>query len=498
MPCRDRRAEEPASVLRACAQRHDHPPPIPSWRTAVSAPDLLIIGGGATGLSASIVARELGLSVELLDERPALGGNYFAGAGNPSAGQTKLGEGYARGADLLRKANGPAMRNGAFAWRIEPDGKTYFIDPAGKVGSISPRRLLIATGAQERPVPIPGALLPGVMYAGAAQLMLKTFGSVPAGRAVLVGSGPLLLLLAKQLLGQGAAPAAMIETTPRAGLLTTARSLPSALKVPALLSEGFRFRSALKKSAMAWHRQASGVFISGRDKAQSVTFTDWHGRRHTIMADLILLHDGVIPNDHVARQLKCKETWNPGQHCFNTTVDQWGETSRNGIFAAGDCTGIWGVEAARMSGEIAALEIARQLGFIKADERDRRAAGPLRRRARQVAFRPFVETHFPPTLARAGFAADDTVICRCEMVTAGEIRLAVRQGASGPDQLKSFTRCGMGPCQGRSCAMAVAEIIASETGRSIGEIGRHDIRAPLKPLPLGQIAAARDAAEEIV
>ena len=464
----------------------------------MSAPDLLIIGGGAAGLSASIVAREFGLSVELLDERPAFGGNYFAGAGNPSAGRAKLGEGYTQGADLLRKANGPAMHNGAFAWRIEPDGKTYFIDAAGKVGSISPRRLLIATGAQERPVPIPGALLPGVMYAGAAQLMLKTFGSVPAGRAVLVGSGPLLLLLAKQLLARGAAPAAMIETTPRVGLLTTARSLSSALKVPALLSEGLGFRNALKKSAMAWHRQASGVFISGRDKAESVTFADRHGRRHTIMADLILLHDGVIPNDHVARQLKCKEAWNAGQHCFNTTVDQWGETSQKGIFAAGDCTAISGVEAARWSGEIAAIEIARQLGFINADERDRRAARPLRQRARQVAFRPFVETHFPPTLARAEFARDDTVICRCEMVTAGEIRLAVRQGATGPDQLKTFTRCGMGPCQGRSCAMAVAEIIASETGRSIGEIGRHDIRAPLKPLPLGQIAVVRDAIEEIV
>jgi NADPH-dependent 2,4-dienoyl-CoA reductase/sulfur reductase-like enzyme len=464
----------------------------------VSAPDLLIIGGGATGLSASIVAREFGLSVELLDERPAFGGNYFAGAGNPSAGQTKLGESYTQGADLLRQANGPAMHSGAFAWRIEPDGKTYFIDAAGKVGSISPRRLLIATGAQERPVPIPGALLPGVMYAGAAQLMLKSFGSVPVGRTVLVGSGPLLLLLAKQLLDQGAAPAAMIETTPRAGLLATAGSLPSALKVPALLSKGLGLGSALKTSAMVWHRRASGVFISGRDKVESVTFTDRHGRRHTIMADLILLHDGVIPNDHVARQLKCKETWNPGQHCFNTVVDRWGETSQKGIFAAGDCTGISGVEAARISGKIAAIEIARQLDFINADERDRRAARPLRRRARQFAFRSFVETLFPPTLARAERACDDTIICRCEMVTAGEIRMAVRQGATGPDQLKTFTRCGMGPCQGRSCAMAVAEIIASETSRSIGEIGRHDIRAPLKPLPLGQIATVRDAAEEIV
>jgi NADPH-dependent 2,4-dienoyl-CoA reductase/sulfur reductase-like enzyme len=350
--------------------------------------------------------------------------------------------------------------------------------------------LLIATGAMERPVPTPGAVLPGVMYAGAAQLMLKSAGSVPAGRCVLVGSGPLLLVLAAQLLASGVRPAGIVETSPRAGLGAMLAKVPAALNAPDLLTKGIALLRAIKQAGIPRYRRATGISIVGHDRAERIDFVDQQGRRHSIEADLVLLHYGIIPNDQLTRQLGCLETWNEGQHCFQPVVDQWGETSLPGVFAAGDCTGIWGARAAELCGELAALEIARQLGRIDETDHDRRAQNPRRALVRQRAFRPFLEARHPPSISRAGEAASDTVICRCENVTAGEIRLAVRQGATGPDQLKSFTRCGMGPCQGRSCSMSVAEIIASETGSTVKAIGRHEIRPPLKPLPLGKIAAA--------
>lgn len=454
----------------------------------MTSPDLLIIGGGAAGLSAAAKATALGLAVELVDERPAPGGNFYAGAHLDT--HTGLDADYARGPALISAARAAELHTGTFAWRVERNGQTFIVDGGERVRPIAPRRLLIATGAMERPVPIPGSTLPGVMYAGAAQLMLKTAGTVPAGRYVLVGSGPLLLLLATQLLKLGAAPAAIVDTTPEAGATRLLPDVRAAFSVPGLLLKGVRMVGALQAARIPWHKLAREVSIGGQGRAERVTFSDRDGRRQSIEADLFLLHDGIIPNDQVTRQLGCAERWNAGQHCFNTQVDAWGQTSLPGIFAAGDCTGIWGARAAERAGELAALQIASQLGRISAADRDRQAGAALGELRRHKAFRPFVEARFPPAISRAAAAADDTVICRCENVTAGEIRSAIGQGATGPDQLKSFTRCGMGPCQGRSCSMAVAEIIASETGSTVAAVGRQDIRAPLKPLPLGKIAAA--------
>jgi NADPH-dependent 2,4-dienoyl-CoA reductase/sulfur reductase-like enzyme len=463
----------------------------------MSALDLLIIGGGATGLSAAAATRAMDLSVELLDERPALGGNFFAGIGERADGGRAFGPDYARGTALLAGAGAAKLSKATFAWRVERDGRTYALGEAGPVRAIVPKRLLIATGAMERPIPLPGAVLPGVMYAGAAQLMLKTANSVPSGRCVLVGSGPLLLLLAKQLLDFGVVPSALVETTPRAGLAATLAGLPAALNATNLLFKGLALQRAIKRAGVPWHRHAKGLSIRGSLRVEQVAFTDANGRKQSIDTDLALLHDGIIPNDHVTRQLGCRETWNPAQHCFSPEINQWGETSLPGIFAAGDCTGIWGAQAAELAGHIAALEIGRQLGRIDTKERDRRAQEPLLKLKRQRAFRPFLEARFPPLISRAEQAPADTVICRCENVTAGEIRSAVAQGATGPDQMKSFTRSGMGPCQGRSCAMAVAEIMAREMASSVQAVGRHDIRPPLKPLPLGKIGAGHVELEAV-
>jgi NADPH-dependent 2,4-dienoyl-CoA reductase/sulfur reductase-like enzyme len=463
----------------------------------MSAPDILVIGGGAAGLSACATARALGLSVELVDERPLPGGNFYAGIADSVVDKARLGPDYLRGTALLDRAGVTALSAATLAWRIERDGRTFVHSDKAGVRSITPKRLLIATGAMERPIPIPGALLPGVMYAGAAQLMLKNAGSVPAGRSVLVGSGPLLLLLASQLVAFGAPPAAIVETTPRVGLGASLRGLPSALNAPDLVFKGVGLLRSIGRSGIRRYRHATNVSITGSERAGGVTFRDENGKPQAISTDLVLVHDGVIPNDQVTRQLGCREVWNPAQHSFAPVIGPWGETSLSGIFAAGDCTGIWGASAAELSGEIAALEVARQLGRIDEAERDRRAQPSQRRLARQRAFRPFLESRFPPGLSRAEDAAADTVICRCETVTAGEIRRAIAQGATGPDQLKSFTRCGMGPCQGRSCALAVAEIMAKELLKKVPDISRHDIRAPLKPVPLGSIGAAEVQVEAV-
>ena len=84
---------------------------------------------------------------------------------------------------------------------------------------------------------------------------------------------------------------------------------------------------------------------------------------------------------------------------------------------------------------------------------------------------------------------DETLVCRCEETTAGDIRRAVALGCPGPNQMKAFVRCGMGPCQGRMCGLTVTELMAAERNVSPGEIGYYRIRPPIKPLALGELAA---------
>lgn len=212
------------------------------------------------------------------------------------------------------------------------------------------------------------------------------------------------------------------------------------------------------------------------------------GTWHEKPCDLLLLHEGVVPNVHVTMAIGCAHEWDERQECFRPRLDEWGCTDIAAILVAGDCGGIEGARAAEARGRLVALGAAASLGRIDDATRDRMAR-PLRRELRRhLPIRPFLDTLFRP---RRGLTApaDAVIACRCESVTAGQVRETVRIGAVGPNQAKSFIRCGMGPCQGRMCGLTVTGIIAEATGRTPAEVGFFRIRPPLKPLTLGELAA---------
>ncbi|WP_083194755.1 NAD(P)/FAD-dependent oxidoreductase [Pararhodobacter sp. CCB-MM2] len=449
-------------------------------------PDLLIIGGGIAGLAAARTARNLGLGVTLADDRPAVGGNILAGVGGNVP--DKASAIVRRGAALIEAASKIDLRSGTQALRIDADLTTQLVTGAAPVETLHPKRLLLATGALERPVPLKGGTLPGVMMAGAAQLLLKTSGALPTGRTILAGSGPLLYLVAKQMISAGVTPAALVETTPRQSLRDGLAGIVAARHAPEMLWQGAAMLLALRRAGVPWYRQASELTVLGEERAEGLRFRDAQGVPQKLRADLILLHDGVIPNDHATRSLGCAEIWHDGRQAYQPQADLWGETRLPGVFVAGDCAGVTGAAAAEQAGILAALQIAYQLGQIDAARRDALACSPRRILKRQTAFRPFLEARYPPRLSVPAALDDAVIVCRCENVTAGALRAAIRHGATGADQLKSFTRCGMGRCQGRSCALAMTGLIASETGTAMNDLRRQSVRAPLKPVPLGQIA----------
>jgi NADPH-dependent 2,4-dienoyl-CoA reductase/sulfur reductase-like enzyme len=201
------------------------------------------------------------------------------------------------------------------------------------------------------------------------------------------------------------------------------------------------------------------------------------------------LHEGVIPNTQVSLALQLDHHWDEAQLCWRPTLDEWGRTSLPNIAIAGDGGGIAGAEAAALSGRLAALDAACALGRMAEAERDRRA-GPIQAaQRRELALRPLLDALYRPHLSVLVPPDDETIACRCEEVPVGRIRRAVRLGAPGPNQMKAFTRCGMGPCQGRICGPIVSAVIAEARGVPIAEIGTYRPRAPYKPITVGTIAA---------
>lgn len=455
--------------------------------------DLVVVGAGPAGIAAALTARRLGLETLLLDEQPRPGGQIYRGVGRADpAVAALLGPDYRRGEVLVRRLDesGVAARWAALVWDVDADGIVTLLAD-GRTERIRGEQLVVATGAMERPTPIPGWTLPGVLNAGAAQIALKASGTVPDGRIVLAGAGPLLLLVACQLLDAGAQVAAVVETAPAANRLRALPHLPGALGAPRMLAKGIAMLRRLRAARVPGYRAAKALAVEGESRVEALRFVAG-GRAQRVQADVVLLHHGVLPNTQLTRLLRVEHLWDETQLAWRPRVDRWAQTSRERVRVAGDGAGIAGALAAEHAGAIAAIGAAHAIGRLDASARDREAA-PLRRAlARELRIRPFLDALYRPP-AWVGAPADEVVVCRCEEVSAGRIREMARLGCLGPNQTKFFSRCGMGPCQGRLCGNVVTQILAAETGRTPAEVGAYRIRPPLKPVPISAIAALAEA-----
>ncbi|HTZ34381.1 MAG TPA: NAD(P)/FAD-dependent oxidoreductase [Stellaceae bacterium] len=445
--------------------------------------DVAIVGAGPAGMAAATLAAELGLDTALVDEQDAPGGQIYRGV-ERAGEKSPLGADYLAGGRLVAglRASGARYLPATAVWHIDPDG-TLSLVSAGASRTLRARRILIATGALERPVPIPGWTLPGVMTAGAAQILLKSGDLVPAGRTVLAGQGPLVWLLAAQLVRAGAPPAAILESTPAINYAAAARLLPGTLwPARRALRKGLALIREVRRAGVPVHRAVRGLRAVGRERLAGVA---WQGGE--LPADLLLLHEGVIPNTQIGMALQLEHRWDAAQLCWRARVDEWGATAYSTIAIAGDGAGIVGAEAAALQGRLAALDAAAFLDRIDPVERDRRARSLRNALRRELAIRPFLDALYRPPPG-ALLPPDDVVVCRCEEVTAAQIRRAARLGAQGPNQAKAFTRCGMGACQGRICGPTVSAVMADALGKPIAEIGAYRPRAPYKPLTVGALA----------
>jgi thioredoxin reductase len=461
---------------------------------AANTVDVAVIGAGPAGLAAATQAARAGLSVVLLDEQEAVGGQIYRAIERSDAQRrTILGADYSAGAALASEfaRSGALYVPNASVWQVTRERTVHYLKD-GKVSSFEARRVVLATGALERPFPIPGWTLPGVMTAGAAQILLKSAGEVPAEPPILVGCGPLLYLLGWQYVRAGVPIRALVDTTRHEDRWRAKRHMLSALRAWPYLSKGLQLMRTLREAGVPMHEAAddlrveSGIDEDGSERARALNFSV-RGVSHRIEANVILLHQGVVPNTQFTLSLRASHKWDEAQLCFAPVTDQWGELDVPGIFVAGDGGGIGGAQAAETQGEVTALAIAAQLGAIDTAARNRSAAPLLRRLAEVMRIRPLLDSLYRPRDENR-VPKDEVMVCRCEEVTAGELRSFVKLGCLGPNQAKSFGRCGMGPCQGRLCGLTVTEVIADARSVSPETVGYYRIRPPIKPLTLGELA----------
>jgi NADPH-dependent 2,4-dienoyl-CoA reductase/sulfur reductase-like enzyme len=354
---------------------------------------------------------------------------------------------------------------------------------------------MLATGAQERPTPLEGWTIPGVMTVGSAQILLKTSSQIPSDAVWIAGSGPLPLLYMNQLLQSGGKIAGYLDTSPRGAFRRALPRIVGAIRGDWRgLLQGLGWNLRLRLASVAVWRNVSELAAYGNEsnhRLEAISFRDAAGRIRRMAASVFLVHEGLIPQTDITRSLGCDHEWISEQRSFAPRLDDLGATSVPNIFVAGDGAGIAGADAAVIRGQLAAIGIIQKLIPARLSEPDRwvHDVDVLRNKLKRLGQRHhFLNALFPPPQGPVN-VDDDVLICRCEEVRAGTLRAAFTEFPDGgPDEIKIRTRCGMGACQGRQCGDALTQMFAAAHGRTVSDVGLFRSRPPVRPITLSELA----------
>lgn len=436
--------------------------------------DVLVVGAGPAGLSAARSLAIAGADVIVADERLHPGGQFFKPlAPSHQADLAVLDSQFRDGAVLRRSAElaGARILNETTVWAAFSPTEVAAV-VAGRSTIFRPRRLVLATGAYEQPWPVPGWTLPGVMTVGGLQTLARSYRVAPGRAIVIAGNGPLCLQTAVELLDGGANVAAVFEAAPRPWFGRLGALAGTALADPFLALTGAGMIARLGR-LVHWNSRVTQ--ISGDRKVYSVD-----AGLYRIDADIVALGYGFSSSSELARSLGCAHRFVArGTGSMETVVDDDGRTSLEAVFAIGDGARFGGAQSAQAQGQVAAWAVAGDLGLKVAEPIAARRTVRRAARFQSALWDLFAAEPLRPTEIR-----DDAIVCRCEEVTAGELRRQISAGHDSPAALKRATRAGMGRCQGRYCASVVAGLCPGE----IGEFGLFAPRPPAKPVPISALS----------
>lgn len=459
----------------------------------------VIVGAGPAGLAAAQTLLAHGLRPVLIDEALKSGGQIYRRAPDGMQRSAKALYGFdhrrAQEAHQLgdRLADQLDYRPQTLVWNAE--GQTLFLQSPDGLDSLSFSHLILATGATDRILPFPGWLLPGVFTLGGAQVALKYQGCAIGREVVLAGTGPLLYLVAWQYAKAGARVAAVLDTSRRFNQM---RALPGLASNPGLLAKGLWYAAWLRAHGIALHAGVRLVKAQGESRVRSLLWEARAGDPLTLRetaCDAVGFAYGLRSETQLAGLLGCTFQFDARARAWLPVRDAVGRTSRADVFVAGDGAGIEGADAAGIRGEQAALAVLADAGFAPNLRTIKRCANQRQHLARA---RRALDHAFPLPQEWAAQAEDSLVVCRCEEITVGKIRQAVREGGVREmNRIKALTRVGMGRCQGRMCGLAAAELVAFAAGADIREVGYLRSQPPVKPLTVGLVGSAPASNQEM-
>lgn len=414
--------------------------------------DVLIVGAGPAGLAAAWRASTANLRVAVVDDNPTSGGQIWRGEeSKPTSPEAQ------RWLQRVRSVKIRFIRGSRIFQQTQP-GK-LLAETDGGVIELSYTNLILATGARERFLPFPGWTLPNVVGAGGLQALVKTGLRISGKRVIIAGTGPLLLAVAAYLRERGANVLLVVEQASSMQLARFASSLLRAGKT------GKLFEVKRQVRGVGYYNGTWVVAAHGSEKLTSVTLRRG-GKRWQVECDYLACGFHLVPNLELAELLGCNIKHGA------VSVDEFQQTSVPQVYAAGETTGIGGLELSLVEGEIAGLVVAGKLG---------EAAKLFSVRTKQRRFARILNETFALRNELRGLVTNETIVCRCEDVKFGELRVYDSWRAA-----KLQTRCGMGPCQGRVCGAAVEFLFGWKP---------ESVRPPVFPVRVESMISHKEAQE---
>ncbi len=458
--------------------------------------DVVVVGMGPAGMTAAVELAERGLKVAVFDENPRPGGQVY----RQSPHEFKRTDGRALGLKnqaglrLIDRFNQLAgaieVFQNTLIWGIFDDRELAFKRDQACDG-VGFNKLILCEGACERTVPFPGWTLPGVMTLGGLQKFILHQRVLPGQRVLLSGSGPLLLAVAAEVLKAGAESFTLCEASNMKGSF---KLLIELFLQEGLLSEAFSCLVPVLKRLIPVHRSHAVIAARGDNRVEEVEIArlddDWKpvsGTEKTLQVDVVGLGFGFQPMARLCRLAGCRLEFDLNQRAFKPVVDSNMLTSRADIYAAGDSAGIGGSGMAAVEGHLAALHAASTFGTPAAGELEQ-AHNRLTREKKKIArYMTRLDEMFTPRSGIFDIVQEETVICRCEETTAGDLLKAIQMKHLNLNAIKKRTRLGMGPCQGKTCEAITVEM-GLRAGVPLSELESLTVRPPITPIPMSVMA----------
>ena len=455
--------------------------------------DLVVLGAGPAGVAAANVASKEGAEVVIIDENSSAGGQIYRAPPNEFQPQNSFKSDEFREGEKQRNILENSDLTALFkhrVWSVTSDLVVSTVGPNG-LSSWHARSLIIANGALERIIPFPGWTIPGVIGLAASTILLKSQYVLPGQSTVVAGCGPLLIAVANGIIKSGGKVSAIIDLNSKSDWI---KAFPRLLSRPDQLFKGMSWFANIMKAGIKLYgghavtntKQVDNVLrisIAPINSAGSILDSK---NQKIVEGDCLAIGHGLFPSTEITRLLKAKHIYDPLKGGWVPLIDDDFRSSIPGVYIAGDATGISGAFSAVQKGRIAGMAAVRDLNVMSSQKYKAKIKSELiilkknenfgKAAVRLMKFRPeLIQT-----------ITSETIVCRCEDVFRSEIDEAIESGARDLNQLKAWTRCGMGPCQGRTCSEAIEAILASKVG-SRELAGQWTGRTPLRPVPIEQI-----------